>query len=107
MKKLSKRNIESNLPVEFYSVINRHKMTGADLLKTGHGKKGLVEDTKEINPELDYMVKIPGSVQKNHFRRMRKLFLRYGPTELYKYIVNYVKEERRPEVLKYIHSMEY
>lgn len=71
-------------PITFYSTI-----TGKDLLLTGQKLVGGLP----INPEGNYRMKTPATVQVNHESLLKKVYYKHGIEGVFKYCARLLKPE--------------
>lgn len=76
------REYADHLPVVMIETYEVHKMTGAELIEMGY----VVMDGKEINPEKKYNYNAPVQIAANHYRRLKRAWIKDGEAGVSKYI---------------------
>lgn len=87
------RRIAGQLPTDSYTVIEKTKMTGAELKLSAYD-----EDEKykgEFEDEGEYMVPVPAMYEKNHYRRLRRAFQKGSIPGVQDYVFPYFVKRQR------------
>lgn len=89
---LELRGIAKHLPYARYAVMSSYEMSGADLKLSGYGEMPEYKD--KLEDDKIYAIPAPAYYQVNHFRRMKKAYLREGVPGVVKYCKPYFDQEK-------------
>jgi hypothetical protein len=89
------RAIAKILPTSLYGSLEMIEISGEDLILAGTNK---VEE-KEVDPKKVYYMKSPIYREANHYRRMKRSFIKRGSKGIVKYIKAFMKTPEQAEVI--------
>lgn len=93
--------LAKHLPVQRYEYMQNYSINGGDIERTGLN----VPDGMEISPENEYNYSSIATNEVNHFRRLRRSFEKGGKAAVYKYIVPFIPQDQRAEMLRFVHGL--
>jgi hypothetical protein len=104
LEELLLRQLAGRIRPERYATQPRQKISGEDLLLSGHSEV----DGQPIDPEETYLIRVPLILQVNHHRRLKRAMARSGVDGVIHYLIpKFVKaheEERLRQTFKKIRS---
>jgi len=87
------RAIAKVLPTRLYGSNETVEISGEDLLLAGTKEV----DGKEVDAEKTYYMKSPVFREENHYRRMKRLFMKMGAQGITNYIKVFMKRPEQAE----------
>lgn len=93
------KDISKQLPKQRYQYVQKYKISMEEAKASG------LEIPEGLEQEQEVMHKGPAMAQVNHLRRLKTAYKNGGKSEVYKYILPFLKEEKKYDTLKLIHSL--
>lgn len=87
------RGIASNLPPDTYIAHGDEVMTGDEMALSGYDE--MPEFKGKFEKDKKYSVPVPVIVQVNHYRRLKRAYLRDGIKGVQNYITPYLRKRKQ------------
>lgn len=90
------------MPVIMNQTHEVHRMTGEELIEMGYAER----DGEKINPKKTYLYNAPVLMAANHYRRLKRAWLRDGEAGIKAYLIEVAKALKmyEPEPEKAVHK---
>jgi hypothetical protein len=76
------RAYADKMPIVFHNTHEVHYMTGAEILDFGH----VVKEGEKLDPEKKYAYNMPVQLAANHYRRLKRAWLKNGEEGIKQYV---------------------
>jgi hypothetical protein len=77
------RDYANQLPLVWTNTLERHRMTGQELIEMGY----VEQKGQKINPEEKYIYNSPVQIAANHYRRLKRAWLKHGAKGIATYLL--------------------